>query len=366
MHDWKTVPRNGQTRQENLLTQPLRNFRAFNNPKLVTEGWYPLCSVKEVRRLTAKSFTILNQRVVVYRGESGKLNAMDAFCPHMGADLSNGKVIGEEIECYFHQWRFCGSGKLTKIQCQEKLPNGVQLRSYPVEEKYGTIWIFAGDKAPYPVPNPPGLDGKETVGIRIARRTLFVHHHIIMVGGIDMQHFGTVHQLDINFNFDISEKHEGVFDWKVGGEFPKLGWRAKLGRLLLGNSLDYQARFAGGSVVTLSYGTNSEKKQSGFKFPQVHIFWGNVPLLNGVSQSDIHIVMEKRAGIWGRIVNAALFAFTIALLFLLRDDDIKAFPYMRFDPKTIIPADQSAFRLISLLDKLKLSPWTPLDDDSKT
>lgn len=42
---------------------------------------------------------------------------VDAYCPHLGADLAaGGRVVGSCIECPFHGWRFRGEdGKCTHI-----------------------------------------------------------------------------------------------------------------------------------------------------------------------------------------------------------------------------------------------------------
>lgn len=44
----------------------------------------------ELRPGTARKFDVLGRTLVVYRTESGKLAAMDRFCPHMGASLAEG------------------------------------------------------------------------------------------------------------------------------------------------------------------------------------------------------------------------------------------------------------------------------------
>ena len=47
---------------------------------------------------------------------------LDAYCPHMGANIAvGGHVIGDCLECPFHGWQFRGSdGKVTKIPYADK------------------------------------------------------------------------------------------------------------------------------------------------------------------------------------------------------------------------------------------------------
>ncbi len=55
--------------------------------------------------------------LAVFRGEDGQAYALDAYCPHMGANLgAGGRVVGNCVECPFHGWQFRGdTGKCTSV-----------------------------------------------------------------------------------------------------------------------------------------------------------------------------------------------------------------------------------------------------------
>ena len=59
--------------------------------------------------------------IALFRDENGEAHAVDAYCPHLGANFAaGGKVVGDCIECPFHGWQFRGSdGKCTKIPYSE-------------------------------------------------------------------------------------------------------------------------------------------------------------------------------------------------------------------------------------------------------
>ena len=116
----------------------LKKHRVFNNPDIITEGWYPVCPSSKLKPGQADSVKLTYQRILIYRSEGGDVAAMDAFCPHMGADLANGRVVGDRIECYFHQWQFGPDGTLADSGCA-RAPKNVKNHSWPVEEKYGYI-----------------------------------------------------------------------------------------------------------------------------------------------------------------------------------------------------------------------------------
>jgi phenylpropionate dioxygenase-like ring-hydroxylating dioxygenase large terminal subunit len=357
--NWRKIPRSGVDRFHNNFTQPTKEYALFNNPKVLTEAWYPVLPSKKIRKESAQSFVIGSQRIVIYRNKQGLLAAMDAFCPHMGADLANGRVVGDRLQCYFHQWEFGPDGALVGIPCK-KHPPKVKNQAYPVEEKYGFVWVYSGPEAPYPVPNPPGLEGEEVTGFFLAKPRLFVHHHVMMVSAIDLQHFKTVHQLDAEFQFDVQNRNRDQYQWNVVGKLPHKGWRSRIARFVLGSHFEYSALFAGGSIVSINYGNSPHwrGRTNGWKLPSVHILWGCVPQKEGVSDVSIFLVQRKAKSVLQRIQNGFNFALSLFVLTVLRDDDVKAFPHMRFDPKTLIEQDRSAGLLIQLLDKGKKSQWS--------
>ena len=67
-------------------------------------------------------FFVLGQNLAVFRDDKGEAYVLDAYCPHMGANIAvGGHVIGDCLECPFHGWQFRGSdGKVTKIPYADK------------------------------------------------------------------------------------------------------------------------------------------------------------------------------------------------------------------------------------------------------
>lgn len=357
MANYKKMPKKSKSNEENQTTQPLVTYSIFNNSEALTQGWYPLLASKKLRRGQAKSVRIMAQRVVLFRGKDGDVRALDAFCPHFGADLGNGVVIENRIQCRMHHWEFSGDGNVAHIPCQDHKPEHVKLRSYPVEEKFGFLWVFAGEKAAHALPIPPGVGGAEFEGSYLGEVELFAHHHIMMINGIDLQHFSAVHNLDIDFEFESEDKKNGVFDWHLRGALPDRGFKAKLGRWLLGEQFSYSVRFAGGSLVAISYGVNQRFRGKGRLLPALHIVWGCMPQPEGNSKVKIFLLNKKRTGIIGFIKSAFLKALTLGLLTILKDEDVKAFPNFRFSPTAVLAKDKSVARLIGLIETLPLSLW---------
>ena len=64
----------------------------------------------------------VGENLVVFRNSEGKARVLDAYCPHLGANLGiGGRVVGDCIECPFHGWQFDGQdGKCTRVPYAEK------------------------------------------------------------------------------------------------------------------------------------------------------------------------------------------------------------------------------------------------------
>src|ERR1044071_9464385 len=98
----------------NSLTQT----EVFNNAARVVEGWYWAMPSRAIKCGRARPLAFLGREMVVYRGEDGVARALDAYCPHMGAHLGEGKVEGDGIRCLFHDWKYDAAGRCVEIPCQ--------------------------------------------------------------------------------------------------------------------------------------------------------------------------------------------------------------------------------------------------------
>jgi len=88
-------------------------------------SWYKLCDVADVPRGTVKEIKALDLVLAVFREntQEGKIHVLDAFCPHLGANMALGKVKGASLECPFHNWQFNGEGECVHLPGSDKLPS---------------------------------------------------------------------------------------------------------------------------------------------------------------------------------------------------------------------------------------------------
>jgi vanillate O-demethylase monooxygenase subunit len=109
------------------------------------DHWYGAAFDREVGD---KPFArkILGKDLVFFRDGAGVARALDNRCAHRAAPLSNGKIVEGAIQCSYHGIRFDGSGKCLHIPSQPAIPGQMRVRSYPLVEKCGFLWIWMGDE----------------------------------------------------------------------------------------------------------------------------------------------------------------------------------------------------------------------------
>ncbi|OCW59654.1 aromatic ring-hydroxylating dioxygenase subunit alpha [Hoeflea olei] len=112
----------------------------------VKNAWYVAALAPEVGR-SLTQVRILGENVLLYRREDGVAIALEDACPHRKLPLSMGRLIGDEVECGYHGLRFDCAGVCTRVPGAERIPHVAQVRSYPLVERYGMLWIWPGDAA---------------------------------------------------------------------------------------------------------------------------------------------------------------------------------------------------------------------------
>lgn len=110
----------------------------------VRNAWYVAgWSANFGRRLTP--LTIMDEEIVIYRTEAGSAVALTDECPHKRLPLSRGRLKGDAVECGYHGMTFGCDGRCVRIPGQSNLPSSAWVRSYPLHEARGILWIWMGE-----------------------------------------------------------------------------------------------------------------------------------------------------------------------------------------------------------------------------
>ena len=108
-------------------------------------AWYVACTPDEIDAgpLGRK---ICGESIAFYRGDEKRVAALDDFCPHRGAPLSLGFVSEGKLVCGYHGLSMGCDGKTVSMPGQ-RVRGFPAIRTFPVEERYGFVWVWPGDAA---------------------------------------------------------------------------------------------------------------------------------------------------------------------------------------------------------------------------
>lgn len=159
-------------------------------PPTLTNTWVFLGFSQQLKPETIQSIKIMDRDLVLWKSVSGKVSVMDAYCPHMGAHLGQGKIRGELLECIFHKRCFTSAGK-----CQG---NGRLANSYPTCVNKNMIFAWFGTTVPlWDMPDLlagfPGVPESNWSIFKAQRFNLNFHSKGMAENGVDASHFKAYH-----------------------------------------------------------------------------------------------------------------------------------------------------------------------------
>lgn len=183
--------------------------RVFANPASLSKSWYAMARSRAIGRGQVRSIELGSRRIAIYRGGDGRVHAMDARCPHLGADLARAAVEGDALRCAFHRWCFGADGACRDAPGLPRPPARVA-RTYPTEERWGLIWIFNGPEPLFALPRAEGHERWRA--LRLPPQTIRCHPHVVLANGLDVSHYESLHgmafseapRLSVSAPFEVS------------------------------------------------------------------------------------------------------------------------------------------------------------------
>lgn len=172
-------------------------------PMPVPFGWYFVGYSDELKVGEVRSLHYFGEELVLFRSEAGVAGMLEAYCPHLGAHLGDGRVEGESLRCPFHEWAFNPTGVCTDVPYAKRIPpraaNGACMRSYPIVEKNQVIWAWY-----HPDNLPPQFEVVEYEEMASAdwsaqqrfEWTFNSHPQEISENAVDVAHFKYIHKME--------------------------------------------------------------------------------------------------------------------------------------------------------------------------
>ncbi len=170
-----------------------------SNPTRFARGWHCLGLADDYRDGKPHAIEAFGGKLVVWADSEGELNVLDSYCRHMGGDLSQGTVKGDEIACPFHDWRWGGDGKCKDIPYAKRVPMRARTQTWPTLLRNGQLFVWNDSEGSKPTDEVtiPEIEGYGTdQWSDWAWNSVLVegtHCRELVDNVVDMAHFFYVH-----------------------------------------------------------------------------------------------------------------------------------------------------------------------------
>jgi cholesterol 7-dehydrogenase len=204
-----------------LLARAARSRKSGKIPPAFPTGWFLVEESQKLSKGEVKYIEFLGEHLVLFRGESGKAAVLDAYCPHLGANLAvEGKVVGDCVECPFHGWQFKQDGKCAVIPYLDKVPEVAKTRAWPVNETNEGIYIWFDalgrlDQINWNLPELTDINEGNWVFHGSFENYVEAHIQEIPENGCDVAHLGVLHVPFILSWLPIFS-HKWTANWTAG------------------------------------------------------------------------------------------------------------------------------------------------------
>jgi len=165
--------------------------KGFETENKYFRGWMFIGFSSAFPKGKIKARVYMNEDCLVYRSDSGKLNMIEPYCSHFGANMSTGKVIGENIQCPMHGRMFTGNGECRNAKFKS-------LRAYSVVEDHGLVYAWFAEPGVEPLWDAPKFMSDNQFPHILWRhaRNLELHHPSVpQNNGVDPRHFEFTHAM---------------------------------------------------------------------------------------------------------------------------------------------------------------------------
>ncbi len=193
-------------------------------------AWYVGAWGTEVGRQNLLRRTLLGEPVMFYRREDGAPVALADKCAHRHAPLSEGRLVGDDVECPYHGLTYDPSGECVRVPGQSTVPPNCRVRSYPAVERYQWIWVWMGDPA---LADPDGIEDfhwMDDPGWRAKGELMHLEadYRLLVENLLDLSHLSFVHKTTLGtdkvaetpMRFERGPRHVTVTRWIMDSPAP--------------------------------------------------------------------------------------------------------------------------------------------------
>jgi 3-ketosteroid 9alpha-monooxygenase subunit A len=199
-------------------TAGIREIDTGALPDRYARGWHCLGPVKDYLDGKPHGIEIFGTMLVVFADSHGDVKILDGYCRHMGGNLAQGAIKGDEVACPFHDWRWGGDGKCKLVPYAKRTPRLARTRSWSTDVRGGLLFVWHDHEGNPPQPEVQVPDIPESAS---DEWTDWRWNSILIEGSncrdiidnvTDMAHFFYIH-------FGLPTYFKNVFEGHVASQY---------------------------------------------------------------------------------------------------------------------------------------------------
>lgn len=196
--------------------------------------WYPVCPSNLLKE-SPLSLRRLGRKIALWRDQEGKAHALEDHCPHRGAPLSMGVILGDRLACPYHGVEVRCDGTVTKVPGSPgcRLEGSRPTLAFHVAERNGAVFLYNSSvniDAPPPLELPEQLTSPDWSSFLCYVEWACDYRYVIenvldpMHGAYLHKQSHTMSEGDISAEFQLRDTDTGFFVEKKGQRDVNFDW----------------------------------------------------------------------------------------------------------------------------------------------
>lgn len=219
----------------------------------IPASWYTVAESRELKPGALLPVQLAGIALVLYRTADNSVHAIEDRCPHLGGQFSaGGRVVGNDIQCPIHRFRFNPQGHCTGTGYVSDTAAPVAkacVKPWHVLDINDLILVWYHPQGDAPHWQPPALDWEQWTPHQVFRNVFSSHPQVVMEGIADQGHLHTVHGYeDVAMATDfVTDQHQIRVDYRfvntgaLPGQNALMNWLSQFFSQRLLVTFSYQA-----------------------------------------------------------------------------------------------------------------------------
>ena len=165
--------------------------------------WYVIGFSHEFETHNLTGHQVAGKAMVAWRNQEGNMVVLDNRCAHKRFPLSEGRLMDDgTLECAYHGLRYNCEGQCVLIPSQPgvDIPKHAQVKTFPVVEQDGIVWVWPGNIEKSTERKPPRteeVNSDEWESIDSGPMHVPANYLLLIENLLDITHFYPLHDGNI-------------------------------------------------------------------------------------------------------------------------------------------------------------------------